>query len=193
MQFSQFLILLFLCTAVTAGPFDVPNAEKGKKGLYTVEQPGVPVHEDYAEIMRHNHGRKLEKDRTGQFYRLKHAKAKFKIYVPDSYNPAVPAGIAYIGVEDSGPMGTSIDKSINLCKDFFARRNLIGIAIDAKSLEVGRMQDIMVDYQHEYSVLIRRSIDIVKERYKVDPERVWPFLSFIPCPSLLQQYAVQRF
>jgi len=102
MKITYFLLVintLFLQT-FAQDPFEVPQEEIGKVGVYTVEQPGVPKHPDYEEIYRHNEGKKLSLDPTKKFYKLQFIKPKFKITAPKTYNPVIPPGIIITDVRN---------------------------------------------------------------------------------------------
>ena len=177
-------------------PFQVPKEEIGKTGVYTVEQPGVPKHADYEEIYRHNHGRKLKLAPGGKFYQLQFEKAKFKLVVPETYSKDNPPGFLYLGFGDS--MDRKIDDIVEYCKPLLKQRNLIAIIIDHKLRDPGdpAFQNNLLEIKYEHAMLIRRTIDIVLERYTIDSERILGYagmlkaddfsIASITCPHIFK-------
>ncbi|MCM8539737.1 MAG: hypothetical protein NE328_05630 [Lentisphaeraceae bacterium] len=175
----RFILLLnFLLLSLYSfaqDPFEVPQEEIGKVGVYTVEQPGVPKHPDYEEIYRHNHGKKLSLDPTGKFYQLQFEKAKFKLIVPQNYTKQKPPGLLYLGFYDG--LDTKIDNVIEYCKPLLKQRNLIAVLVDKKLRNPTLNDKNVLEYSYESAIVIRRSIDIAKERYNLDLNRIIAFSS----------------
>ena len=173
--FFSFLISTF---CFGQNPFQVPKEEIGKTGVYTVEQPGVPIHKDYDEIYRHNHGRKLKLAPGGKFYQLQFEKAKFKLVVPETYSPQNPAGIIFIDTRNSEFHPNLVDTTLNYLNEYAKQKNFICVLIDTKEPTLKQRDTGGLDLGHEYAVIVRRSIDIVKERYSIDSDRVLTFSNY---------------
>lgn len=193
------LLTLFTFTSL-ADPFSVPKDEIGKKGVYTIEQPGVPKHADYEEIYRHNHGRKLKLAPGGKFYQLQFEKAKFKLVIPETYSKDNPPGLLYLGFGDT--IDSKIDDVIEFCKPLLKQRNLIAIAVDHKLREPGdaALNNNPLEIHYEHAMLIRRTVDIVRERYTIDSERIIGYagmlkavdfsVAAISCPKIFKYNAL---
>ena len=181
---------IFSIYSFAQDPFKVPKEEIGKKGLYTIEQPGIPKHKDYDEIYRHNFGKKLDLDPSKKFYLIKHHEVKFKIYAPETYNPQKPPGILYLGYEENPSL--SLDEIFEYCKPHLKQRNLIAVA-PVRKRDNKELEKANLDRGHEYPLLVRRSVDLISERYKIDPERIITYsgmlislyskIAFVCCPK----------
>jgi hypothetical protein len=148
--------------------FAVKNDEMHKTGFFTIEQEGIPLEPDYKEIHRHVGRDKINLNPAGKFIVLKHMKAKWKIYVPDTYKQSMPPGVLIIsnGLDEDG---TSL---ITKCKYAAKKYNLILIDPEFQNLPENNN---IVQADNERRFLIRRSPDIIKERYKIDEDRIFLF------------------
>ena len=166
-------LFLFSLASFAQDPFKVPKEEIGKTGQYMIEQPGFPFHKDYIEIYRHDWKAKPQKSPNNKFYVTKECKPKFIISVPETYSSKSPAGIIYLGFENNPTLGKTLDTLFNDIKDILKQRNLIAITIESKHREI--KIGAKSSYNIEYIALVRRSIDIIKERYEIDEDRIFTF------------------
>jgi|SaaInlStandDraft_1057018.scaffolds.fasta_scaffold174698_2 hypothetical protein len=85
----------------------------------------------------------------------------------------MPAGILYFGVI-AGPGLPSIEQEIKKCKDLIKRPNLVLISVETKHPGFNTPNpNFITDYASNYSMLSRRAVDLIKERYKIDTERIF--------------------
>jgi hypothetical protein len=81
---SFLLIILFSTVGnVRADPFIVPMEEINKKGLYSVSQPGIPMHPDYKAISTFLG--EFFMDDTNSFIKTSVISPRFKIFCPQKY------------------------------------------------------------------------------------------------------------
>ena len=164
------LIILFLSFSLSAkDSFDVPKEEIGKTGLYTVKEPGVPVHPDYKEIYRLNFGDTPPVDSVEKYIVPEATVPKYLVYCPESYDPKKPAGIALFGIQFKYSREVTMDMILKTSKKLLEERNLIAVIVNSDG---GLLEDASKS-SNEASMLIRRSLDIVKERYEINEKRIF--------------------
>ena len=174
---SFLLLLLLSVNSLGKNPFEVPREEIGKTGIYTVEQPGVPVHKDYEEIYRHNHVNKPQLSADKKYYKIYNKNIRFKIFVPESYNPSAPPGLIFMGLDDFTQPSKVFEENIKQSKEFLKQKNLIAVSVEmSQEVNLNGNMDFIAN-KFEYAVLIRRSISIIEERYKIDLDRIISFSS----------------
>jgi len=161
-------------------PFSVPKGEIGKTGTYSIHQVGIPVNKDYEEIIKSFKNLKLEKDPTEKFYELKYEKASFKIHVPNSYSPLKPAGVIVLAISSSQSTEEELAKAFEHCEYFAHKRNFICVGINTENPDFENLKSYYSFHTYEYALLLRRAVDIVKERYKTEFGRVIAFTNNEP-------------
>jgi hypothetical protein len=195
---NKLLLLLFLFSLTAQADFKVKNDEMHKKGLIIIEQAGIPLGPAYKEINRHRGGNKLRMDPTGKFISLKFAKARWKVYVPPTYNSTASTGLVILLDTYKDP-GRENEDVMAKYKYAAGKFNVILILIDCKAPPIDlKMDPTVASFAEECQLLLRRSVDLANERYKINPDRVFlysgivdtiaAFGAAIYCPDVFRNF-----
>ena len=186
------LIVLFSQICFSQYRFTPQKEEIGKKGMYTLSQKGIPIHKDYEAIFDLYKDKELSKDASGKYYVLNQEQPSFKIYVPPTYLPSRPAGIIILAISSCIATDEELNEAMEYCKFFAEKRNFICIGVETKNPNFEQIRYEYSPHLYEYALLIRRAVDIIKERYKTEFGRIVTFtnsetkslfLASISCPS----------
>ena len=156
-------------------PFKVPKEEIGKMGLYSLTQVGIPLHSDYKEIFSHCKNYTIQRDSSNRYIKLKVEYPSFKIFAPETYNSTKPAGIIILAISDPLEARNDLTEALEYCRFFAEKRNFICIGVVTERIDYELLKRNNLFRKFEYSALIRRAVDVVKARYRIDEKRIVTF------------------